>query len=93
MTPEAYARMRELWAEGVKARAIASELGYSESYVRKVACTHRSDFPARHVMHGAYIRELAVARVRSGRMTRVQAARAAGVAVSTVDGWLRREAS
>ena len=47
MTSRQYARAKKMWADGVKVKVIAMDLGLKEYQVMDTAVWHRDDFPKR----------------------------------------------
>lgn len=89
MTDEALAEFGRLWRDGVPMAEMATRLGYSAVHLRQVAQADRDRFPYRRRRRGADERARWVAEVDGGRMTRTEAARAAGVAYETMARWVR----
>lgn len=89
MNDEALAEYGRMWREGVPMAEMATRLGYSAVHLQQVAQADRDRFPYRHRPLGSDERARWVAEVDGGRMTRTEAARAAGVAYETMARWVR----
>lgn len=89
MTDAEMAEYGRMWRAGVPIAEMATRLGYSAVYLRQVAQADRDRFPYRHRPCGSDERARWVADVAAGRMTRTEAARAAGVAYETMARWVR----
>jgi len=89
MTDAEMAEYGRLWREGVPMAEMATRLGYSAVHLQTVACADRERFPYRERPRSAAERASWVADVAAGRMTRTEAARAAGVAYETMARWVR----
>lgn len=84
MTEDELDKMELLWKRRVRVADIASKLGYTEQTVYANARMHRDRFPTRHkkVRYGDMM--LWVERVRAGRCTIAEAAKALGVSYESV---------
>lgn len=90
MTERELALIERLWAKGVSVRVIADELGYTA----KTVYYHMRKYPDRFPLKSTppvpqSKRQLWVARIRAGRCTVGDAARATGVTQSQVYKWLK----
>lgn len=91
LTEKKLERMRQLWAEGVTAKRIASELGISTNYVVQIAMRDRESFPRRQGRDTHPDADLWLERIRTGRATKVRAAKELGVSITTIKRWLRED--
>lgn len=84
MTPDELDRMERMWAQGMRVRQIARQVGYSSRHVMNVIGMHRYRFPRRR-------RELTdeewaawIERIRSGELTPKQVRDELGVCKESV---------
>lgn len=89
MTDDELAEMEELWAEGLTAREIAEEMGYSKSYVCELVHGNRNRFPYRIKRHSKKEMRAGAAMVLNGSFSYKRAACRAGVHVNTMKRWVR----
>lgn len=97
MTSEELDIMEDMWRKRMPIRKIAEAIGYSKSHVTYVAMRNRDRFPRRHnkikgtESEQRLKRELAIARIESGRSTPEIEAERLGLNVWTVKNWIWRK--
>lgn len=92
MTERDLERIERLWADGVSMRVIADEMGYTAKAIYYHIRKDPERFPPRYAPPVPKSkRQLWVARIRAGRCTVGDAARATGVTHSQVYRWLKED--
>lgn len=89
MTSDELATLKELYASSMPLTEIARRMGYSKSAIQYVISEHRDMFPHRKKRVPPRVRDMWVARIKAGRVTQLQAAKALGVSPVTVSRWVR----
>ena len=89
MTSDELATLKELYASSMPLSEIARHMGYSKATIKCFITEHRDMFPYRKKRVPPRTRDLWVARIKAGRVTQLQAAKALGVSPVTVSRWVR----
>jgi len=89
MTEDELDMLERLYAGPMPIRQIATRLGYSVFTVQEELARDRDRFPYRHKRFSRGERERWVARIRAGKATPRQAAKALGVSPVTISKWVR----
>lgn len=89
MTDDEFATLKELYAGSMPLEEIARRMGYSKSTIQYFIAEHRDMFPHRKKRIPPRVRDMWVARIKAGRVTQLQAAKALGVSPVTVSRWVR----
>ena len=89
MTEDELDMLEKLYAGPMPLRQIATRLGYGVDTVQKELARDRDRFPYRHKRISRGERERWVARIRAGKATPRQAAKALGVSPVTISKWVR----
>lgn len=89
MTDDELATLKELYAGSMPLSEIARHMGYSKSTIQYVIAGDRDMFPHRKKRIPPRVRDMWVARIKAGRVTQRQAAKALGVSPVTVSRWVR----
>lgn len=89
MTDDELATLKELYSGSMPLAEIARRMGYSKSTIQCFIAEHRDMFPYRSKRVPPRTRELWVARIKAGRVTQRQAAKALGVSPVTIARWVK----
>lgn len=89
MTDDELATLKELYAGSMPLAEIARRMGYSKSAIQYVISEHRDMFPHRKKRVPPRVQEMWVARIKAGRVTQRQAAKALGVSPVTISRWVK----
>ena len=89
MTDDELVTLKELYATSMPLSEIATRMGYSKSTIQGFITEHRDMFPHRKKRVPPRTRDLWVARIKAGRVTQRQAAKALGVSPVTIARWVR----
>lgn len=89
MTDDELATLKELYAGSMPLAEIARRMGYSKATIQRFIAEHRDMFPYRSKRVPPRTRELWVARIKAGRVTQRQAAKALGVSPVTIARWVK----
>ena len=89
MTDDELATLKELYASSMPLSEIARRMGYSKSTIQRFITEHRDMFPHRKKRVPPRTRELWVERIKAGRVTQRQAAKALGVSPVTIARWVK----
>lgn len=89
MTDDELATLKELYAGSMPIAEIARRMGYSVATIKCFISQHRDVFPYRRKRVPPRVQEMWVARIKAGRVTQRQAAKALGVSPVTIARWVR----
>ena len=89
MTDDELATLKELYASSMPLSEIARRMGYSKSTIQCFITEHRDMFPHRKKRVPPRVQEMWVARIKAGRVTQRQAAKALGVSPVTIARWVK----
>lgn len=89
MTDKELKKMSMLWSKGYLMKQIASEMGYSKSYISDIVRGHRDLFPYRQCRMDDKHRRKWAENVVEKKVSAKRAAYDAGVHINTMLRWVR----